>query len=83
MIQRNNQVFNPIKNKKEKRTKVRAISVKKAKIPEPTLKKSISNYPFLGCSGEPFNKNPTEYQLFNTELTLVEPSMEEKETPMI
>ena len=62
MIQRNNQVFNPVKNKKEKRTKVRAISVKKAKNSEPILKKSISNYPFLGRSGEPFNKNSTEYQ---------------------
>ena len=71
MIQRNNQVINGKKSKIEKKTKVRAISVKNTKKTGPTLKKSISNYPFLACSGEPYNNNPTEYQLFNTELTLV------------
>ena len=60
-------------NRKEQKHLVRAVSVKKAHVQQNNIRKSISKSQFLACSGDPYNKSPTEFQLFNTEIALVEP----------
>ena len=59
IIQRNNYHLNCRIPRNNRNTKVKAISVKKAKKTGIPLQKSISVTPFLACSGEVFNKSPT------------------------
>jgi hypothetical protein len=57
--------------------KARATSTKKPKIVErEAIKKYASHMPFYACPGRTSINQPTEFQMFNTEITMVEPTPE-------